>query len=77
MTTQGHTDHTRPAFVSVEQAARFLGISRGMAYQQAHHHLAHGGGLHCLRLGNRLLVPVAWLESLAFASLHNTDGEPA
>lgn len=55
----------RVAFVSVEAAARFLGISRGMAYQQAHRHLDHGDGLHCVRIGNRLLVPVAWLEQLA------------
>lgn len=57
----------RVAFVSVEAAARFLGISRGMAYQQAHEHLDHGGGLRCVRIGNRLLVPVSWLEQLAGA----------
>lgn len=55
----------RVAFVSVEAAARFLGISRGMAYQQAHEYLNHGDGLRCVRIGNRLLVPVAWLEQLA------------
>jgi len=55
----------RAAFVNVETAARFLGISRGMAYQQARQHLDHGGGLHCVRIGHRLLVPVAWLEQLA------------
>jgi hypothetical protein len=55
----------RAAFVSVETAARFLGISRGMAYQQAHDHLEGGGGLRCVRIGHRLLVPVAWLEQLA------------
>lgn len=56
---------SRPAFVSVEAAARYLGISRAMAYQQAHHHLANGDGLHCVRLGTRLLVPVAWLHAVA------------
>jgi len=55
----------RAAFVSVETAARFLGISRGMAYQQARQHLEHGDGLRCVRIGHRLLVPVAWLEQLA------------
>lgn len=55
----------RVAFVNVETAARFLGISRGMAYQQARQHLDGGGGLHCVRIGHRLLVPVAWLEQLA------------
>lgn len=59
-------EHTRrAAFVSVEDAARFLGISRGMAYQQARQHLEHGDGLRCVRIGHRLLVPVAWLEQLA------------
>ena len=42
----------RVAFVCVDAAARFLGISRGMAYQQAHEHLDHGGGLRCVRLGH-------------------------
>ena len=58
----------RVAFVSVDAAARFLGISRGMAYQQAHEHLDHGGGLRCVRIGHRLLVPVSWLEQLAGAT---------
>lgn len=59
----------RVAFVSVEAAARFLGISRGMAYQQANHHLQQGTGLRCVRIGNRLLVPVSWLEELAGATV--------
>ena len=59
----------RVGFVSVEAAARFLGISRGMAYQQAHQHLEHGTGLRCVRIGSRLLVPLAWLEGLADAAV--------
>jgi hypothetical protein len=59
----------RVGFVSVEAAARFLGISRGMAYQQAHQHLEHGTGLRCVRIGSRLLVPRSWLEGLADATL--------
>ena len=55
----------RVAFVSVEAAARFLGISRGMAYQQAHLYLDRGDGLVCVRIGHRMLVPVSWLEQLA------------
>jgi excisionase family DNA binding protein len=45
--------------VSVEEAARILGISRGAAY--AH---ARDGSLPIVRLGKRLLVPRAALEKL-------------
>lgn len=45
--------------VSVEEAARILGISRGAAY--AH---ARDGSLPIVRLGKRLLVPRAVLEKL-------------
>lgn len=69
----GRSPHV--AFVNVETAARFLGISRGMAYQQARQHLEHGDGLHCIRIGHRLLVPVAWLEQLAGIPI-DTDSLP-
>jgi excisionase family DNA binding protein len=45
--------------VSVEQAGRILGISRGAAY--AH---AKDGSLPTIRLGKRLLVPKAALDKL-------------
>ncbi len=45
--------------VSVEDAARILGISRGAAYTHARH-----GSLPTVRLGKRLLVPKAALEKL-------------
>jgi excisionase family DNA binding protein len=45
--------------ISVEEAARILGISRGTAY--AH---AHDGSLPTIRLGRRLLVPKAGLEKM-------------
>ena len=38
--------------ISVEEAGRLLGISRGLAYQ-----LAASGELKTLRLGRRLVVP--------------------
>jgi excisionase family DNA binding protein len=45
--------------VSVEDAARILGISRGAAYTHA-----RDGSLPTVRLGKRLLVPKAALEKL-------------
>jgi excisionase family DNA binding protein len=45
--------------VSVEEAARMLGISRGAAYTHA-----RDGSLPSIRLGKRLLVPKAALEKL-------------
>jgi hypothetical protein len=57
--------HPGATFVSVEEAARFLGISRGLAYSETHRYLAAGEGLCCIRIGNRILVPVAWLEEQA------------
>lgn len=47
---------TTPAFVSVPDAAAFLGFSRGLAYEQAREYLDTDGerGLVCVRLGHRL-----------------------
>ena len=45
--------------VSVENAARILGISRGAAYSHA-----RDGSLPTVRLGKRLLVPRAALDKL-------------
>jgi excisionase family DNA binding protein len=45
--------------VSVEEAGRILGVSRGSAYT-----LARTGELPTIRLGKRLLVPKAALEKL-------------
>jgi excisionase family DNA binding protein len=45
--------------VSVEEAARMLGISRGAAYTHA-----RDGSLPTVRLGRRLLVPRSALEKL-------------
>lgn len=44
---------------SIEEAAKVLGVGRGLAYQ-----LARSGQLPVLRLGRRLLVSKAVLESL-------------
>jgi excisionase family DNA binding protein len=45
--------------VSVEEAGRILGISRGSAYG-----LAKSGELPTIRLGKRVLVPKAALERM-------------
>jgi excisionase family DNA binding protein len=45
--------------ISVEDAGKVLGISRGVAYEAA-----RTGTLPCLRLGRRLVVPIARLADL-------------
>ncbi len=45
--------------VSVEEAGRILGISRGAAYTHA-----RDGSLPTIRLGKRLLVPKAALDKM-------------
>lgn len=49
--------------VSVENAARMLGISRGAAYTHA-----RDGSLPTIRLGKRLLVPKAALDKLLMSA---------
>jgi excisionase family DNA binding protein len=66
-------DERRP-FISVHEAADWLGISVGLAYEMVHEHLAAGaGGIPAIRFGRRILVPVAGLERLADGG----DGRPA
>lgn len=45
--------------LSVEEAARLLGISPGLAYE-----LVHRGELAAIRLGRRILVPRQVVEAL-------------
>jgi excisionase family DNA binding protein len=47
------------ATLTIEEAAKLLGVSRGTAYESARR-----GELPTLRLGRRLLVPRARLEEL-------------
>ncbi len=49
----------RPKTVTVEEAARMLGIGRSLAYE-----LARRGEIPALRLGNRFVVPLERLERL-------------
>lgn len=60
----------RPLTLSVEEAGRLLGISRGLAYEAARR-----GELPTIRLGRRLLVPRARLLELVGAETSfGTDG---
>lgn len=52
-------DSTARPTVTVEEAAGFLGISRGSAYEAARR-----GDLPTLRVGRRLLVPTAALRRM-------------
>jgi excisionase family DNA binding protein len=54
---------SEPLTLSVDEAARLLGISRGLAYEAARR-----GDLPVIRLGRRLLVPRARLLELVGAS---------
>jgi excisionase family DNA binding protein len=45
--------------ISVEEAGRILGVSRGAAYAYA-----RDGSIRTIRLGKRLLVPRAALEKM-------------
>lgn len=49
--------------VSVEEAGRILGISRGAAYTHA-----RDGSLPTIRLGKRLLVPKAALDKMLMSA---------
>jgi excisionase family DNA binding protein len=51
-----------PLTVTVEEAARLLGVSRGLAYEAARR-----GDIPSIRMGRRLLVPRARLLELVGA----------
>jgi excisionase family DNA binding protein len=60
-----------PLTLTVEDAARLLGISRGLAYEAARR-----GELPTIRLGRRLLVPTARLYELVGAPELREAGLP-
>jgi hypothetical protein len=67
-TTTGHAgpkERSKARFVNIDDAAMFLGISRGLAYKEAHRFLETGDGLRCVKVGERLRVPRRWLDRLA------------
>ena len=52
-------------FVSVEEAARRIGIGRTLAYELCRAFLeGRSDGLRCVRLGRRVLVPVWVMHEL-------------
>ena len=53
------TGFTVSSTVSVEEAARILGISRGLAYE-----MVHQGKMPVLRFGRRMVVPKKAIERL-------------
>jgi hypothetical protein len=61
----GPKERSNARFVNIDDAARFLGISRGLAYKEAHRFLETGDGLRCIKVGERLRVPRTWLDRLA------------
>lgn len=56
--------------LSVEEAARALGIGRGLAYE-----MARTGRLPVVRLGRRMVVPRARLEAM-LAETPTGDSQP-
>ena len=63
--------NVRP-FLTVEEAAAVLGISRTLAYSLAREFLTTRSGLPCVRLGSRrIVVPRAALERWTNADLAN------
>lgn len=70
MSTSTHGIRERvPATMTVDEAARVLGISRGLAYEGAHR-----GEIPVIRVGRRMLVPRGALLALVAAE---TTGLPA
>jgi excisionase family DNA binding protein len=51
-------DQPRPT-LTVEETARLLGISRGLAFQAVRR-----GDIPSIRIGRRILIPVARLQAL-------------
>ena len=56
--------------VTVEEAARLLGVSRGLAYE-----LVARGQLPALRLGRRRVVPRIAIDALIADACANNGGE--
>lgn len=53
------SDKTEPLTITVEEAGRRLGISRGLAYS-----LVRRGQIPAVRLGRRLVVPAGAVEAI-------------
>lgn len=65
---------TARPFLTVEEAAAVLGISRTLAYSLAREFLTSRSGLPCVRIGSRrIVVPRAALERWTNADLVNPN----
>jgi len=66
-----------PLVYSVEEVARILGISRGLAYQEARAYVITGGraGIPTLKIGCRYVVPSAALREYLSLSVPHPGGE--
>ena len=62
----------QPLTLTVEEAGRLLGVSRGLAYQAA-----RDGSLPTIKLGRRLLVPRCQLERMLGENLSTNGDAPA
>ena len=69
MTTTVASSSSERATLTVEEAARILGIGRASAYNAA-----KSGDLPTIRIGGRLLVPRARLDALLGKDPQNSDG---
>jgi len=67
-----------PRIHSVDEAAAILGISRGLAYQQARIFIETGGerGIPAIRIGSRYLVPADALRQFLTIDLTPRRPEP-
>jgi excisionase family DNA binding protein len=61
---QDQVHRKRPLTISVPEAGRRLGIGRNLSYEAAKHRQ-----IPTIRIGRRLLVPVAALEKLLNADI--------
>lgn len=72
-------DEDQPRFCSVKTAARLLGISRSSAYNLANEWIDSDQerGLPCVRLGRRIVVPMAVIVQWeAIGLVQQPSGEP-
>lgn len=69
---------SEPDFLTVEEAAGVLRISRTVAYRLCRLSVVSGGadGIPCERVGHLLRVPRAKLEALAGGPIHLGPGPP-
>lgn len=67
----------QPEMMRVIDAARALGVSRTVAYQQAHLYEATGGreGLPVVRIGRTMRVPKQALERWINSALRHLTGD--